>query len=114
MTRDWSVAHSLKGNWVCLYEYDWRARAWNAVDGKVCGCRLPDWFWRIPLGKPKRDEDGLLGNSVGSAILSVEQWVGRRTWQAADRCKVATLDISQEQLLDLVPDWAFLFEDDAA
>lgn len=110
----WTVSMQHRQGSVELYDYDWRARAWERLDAIVCACRFPEWVWKIPAGRLTRDEDGFLETSVASRVYDLENAIGHKVAEAMDRCRVQTVPVSQEVLLSLAPDWAFFFEDDDA
>lgn len=115
--RDWAVSHSLKGNWITLYALDRRARLWRRLSEAICFCDTiaREWTFHVPTGWPRWERDGderYLSNSLGSRLYAVETWFARREALAADRCVVRRVEISPEETVALVPEWAFLFEDD--
>jgi hypothetical protein len=77
--RDWSVSHGLDGFKVRLFEVPRTARWLTTLVGyldqatfcRLCGAKTPEFFWKIPLGRPVRDEDGWLVNSVASGMYSL-------------------------------------------
>lgn len=77
--RDWSVSHGLDGFKVRLFEVPrtarWLTSLVNFLDHvtgcRLCGSKTPEFFWKIPLGRPVRDEDGYLENSVASGMYSL-------------------------------------------
>lgn len=73
----WDLGHTKDGWVITTYEAPaWRVALervgeWSThhvFAGLVC-CRIPGWAYKIPTGRPVRDEDGWLDNSVGYALL---------------------------------------------
>jgi len=77
--RDWSVSHGLDGFHVRLIEVPRTARWFTSfvefldrvTNCQLCGAKSPELFWKIPLGRPKRDEDGYLENSLAGGMYSL-------------------------------------------
>lgn len=77
--QKWTVVERGGESKLKLYELDARNSAKqklydfvDAVDGKLnhvlCGAGLPEFVWAIPMGKPVRDDEGYVKNSLGSFI----------------------------------------------
>lgn len=126
MNRNWSVSHHKDGDHVHIYEYRLRTKlltlleeAVETVDAKVtrhwlCASGLPEAFWKIPVGRAQYDPEDpdFLENSVGSKVYDLYNRFSGFVYRAQKQDEVASIPITQEQLLELVPDWGFLFEDD--
>jgi hypothetical protein len=59
-------------------------------------CSPPEWMHRIPLGRPKRDEDGYMENSLGYAVFSSFNWVVSTDLRHAKNCM--DVDLTDEWL----------------
>lgn len=87
--RDWSVSHSNDGFSVELYEVPRWARAVSVIYDKVCvvtghilcGGGTPEFFWKIPVGRPRRDDEGYLENSLGGALYGLTNKVLSVDWK---------------------------------
>lgn len=79
------------------------------VDGVVlrhalCGAGLPEFAWKIPVGKAEYDPaDGMLNNSLGSLLYDS---YSRATFWLDRQCEqdlVATVPLTEENLRLLAP-----------
>lgn len=112
MTKTWWVKHHKHGAHVLLTNLDRRARVWGVLERLSCTCRVTNrqLVWKIPLGKPRRDEDGELSNSLGQWLWEHDSTVAIRAFNEAQRCVVMELPVTDEQAQVLDPDTTFLYE----
>ena len=76
--RTWHVGRSRDGFSVIVeeapawtYAVEWVYTQLDELTGcRLCGSRLR-WAWKVPVGRPRHDEDGWLENSLGSALWRV-------------------------------------------
>lgn len=77
MFRDWSVVRSQDGYSVHLLEVPRWARMVSVSYDRLCAltrhslCNPPEFLFKIPVGRPRRDEDGYLEKSVGGALYGL-------------------------------------------
>lgn len=66
--------------WRTLVEYIWDRLCWM-TRGWAGGHGLPDLFWRIPLGKPRKyfddDPEPIYENSIAALLFDLEHAVYR-------------------------------------
>lgn len=55
--------------WTMVVE--WAGEKFLGLTGHVFCCNIPSWAWKVPLGKPKRADDGWLENSLASFIYDL-------------------------------------------
>lgn len=114
--QGWTAGFGKNRREVSLHEMDRRARLWAVVESvQIALCWLTggwlfdgraDWMWKIPLGWPKRAEDGLLDNSLAGALYGWESCIFGKAWEHRERCTVVTLPLTRSQLHALWPDSA--------
>src|SRR4051794_9907502 len=84
--KKWSVANGKDGFFVHLEE----APAWayavewlyttldRASFCTLCGTRLGEWVWKVPVGRPKyeveEDDERYLTNSIGGKLYDLTNW----------------------------------------
>lgn len=77
-------------------------------------CRCPEWAWKVPLGKPKRDEDGYLDNSLAGWLWDKSTGLMAVGWRKQKT--VLRLPITHEQAAEIdaqfVKDCDSIWEDD--
>ena len=119
MVRDWSVSHSLDGFKVRLFEVPRTARWLTSLvyfldritNCQLCGAKSPELFWKIPLGRPRRDDEGFLENSLAGGMYGLFNRAVAYEW----RREVVRLEfpVSDEVGRDLWGEDALgLFEDE--
>lgn len=116
MTHVWQVGHSQDGWFVDLINApQWTFAAETLLDRvdaalghRLCGNGWPDWMWQVPVGKPLRDEDDWLTNSV-PCLLS-HGFNSAWSWLIAQQTITATIPIPDTLGRELAPDLAFLDE----
>lgn len=92
--------------WVAVVENGFESLC-TLTGGWLGGHGLPEPFWRIPVGRPARADDGLLVNSVASRLMDLEsavvRWAHRR-WKL-----VADIEITPEEVRQINPEFFSIF-----
>lgn len=122
--KSWYLSHGKDGWLVTTYEVSaWRMVAervgeWSThhvFGGLVC-CRIPAWAYRVPLGRPVRDDDGWLDNSLGYALFCAGQRLHSlgSTWRHSTNVIRHPVTVEQARGIDaeFVADIEDMFEDD--
>lgn len=106
--KNWGLAISNNQYRVVLYEQSvW---AWIGYRLIPCAHRLGETFWKIPVGKPVRDEEGHLVGSLAERLIDIEC--------AAMSCLdwsehvISSVNVTEEQAREISPDFVAIFEDD--
>lgn len=105
MFRDWSVSRGQDGYSVQLLEVPRWARMVSATWDRFCAltrhsfCNPPEWLFKIPVGRIRRDEDGYLENSLGGAMYGFTNKVLCVDWNR--QVVRLTLPVSDEVGKDL-------------
>lgn len=111
--RTWHLAHGKDGWQIATYEAPaWRRRLdrigeWSThhvFAGVVC-CRIPGWSWSVPLGRPVRDADGWLENSLGSWLWSVGQRLHSLGQEWRHSRHVMHFPVSLDAARGIDPEW---------
>lgn len=91
--QKWQLWHSRAGYHVELAEVPWWALALSRVAERVdvatgcvlCGAHMPNFLWKVPVGKPEYDEsvvepddDPFLVNSLAGVISNFFNWAFSR------------------------------------
>lgn len=125
--RDWVVTHQKdEGHMLLVQEKPFRARFWDfwytlydnfdhhVTRHWLCGSSVPEWFYKVPTGKPHRDDDGWLENSVGAALYNTNSKITFALMNRMDKHTrdLARVEVDDETFKKLWPDAAWLLNDD--
>lgn len=96
--------------WRKVVESVWEGLCW-ATRGVIAGHGCPQLMWKVPVWRPKRDEDGWLINSVAGKLNDLEGCV---LGVLADYrpYEVAEVPISVEVARRLAPEMVEILEED--
>ncbi|WP_298510523.1 hypothetical protein [uncultured Nocardioides sp.] len=118
--KTWDLAHGRDGWNITTYEVPaWRVVVervgeWSThhVFGGIVCCRIPGWAYQIPLGRPKRDEDGWLDNSFGYWLFCAGSRLHGlgRAWQ--HRTNVVSHPVTVEQAGSVDQEFVSWIEDE--
>lgn len=129
--RDWYISSHKDWNKVSFYDYSLKNRLKLAIESGfytfdavvtrhwLCGSGLPEFVWRIPVGKPKYDtkypnEDGSprLDNSLAALIWHSSQKLSAWADKDLEKDKIHEVFLTKEDVIALSSEWKDIFEDD--
>lgn len=115
--KSWHVSSSKDGYKFHATEYSAFRNAIDEAHGWVCwathgwlgGHGLPELFFKIPVGKAVRDEDGFLDNSIAIKLYAAEQRLSN--WAYAKETTRFSHPISEELAEELAPELVKLIKE---
>jgi hypothetical protein len=115
--KTWYISGGKDGYTLTTYEVPWWAPALEHLHSNLCwatrgwlgGHGLPQFFFDLPVGKPVRDEDGDLENSVALKLWDFEQVICN--WEYKKQSNHKRFPISEEEAAILAPDLVKLMKE---
>lgn len=114
----WFVSYQKdEGYAINLYEnYPWWKENLARGFGNLCdlthgvfmGHGSPEWMWKIPLGYPRRDEEGFLLNSLAGKLMDIENAVF--SLDNYHDYVVEKIYVDEEVIRRVAPDFLFMSE----
>lgn len=109
----WTISVGRDKFFLNVYTQDlpwWKEAAedgWNkiceATQGWAGGHGMPELFWKIPVGLPRRFPDGGLRNSVAGFFYGLESKI--LSWTDDERFSAIQIEIDKETARKLSPDF---------
>ena len=120
--QTWQIWHGETGYVLVLSDVPWWAHLASevvptldaALSHVICGSGLPDWAWRLPLGRPVYDaidpEDPFLVNSLACRLSDAFSWA----LCAPDHygCELRRQTLTNEEAAELGATWHLDYESD--
>lgn len=66
------------------------------------GSRVGQLLWKIPVGRPKRDEEGFLDNSVNSLLMATYSRIDN--WVDSKNLSMGIIPVTEEDMMEFCPD----------
>lgn len=123
MTKTWTVSHGLDPEWsLVLIERPWWCAPyesvlafWQRITFHFFCCRMPEWTYRVPIGKKDLDteplEDGRFHNfnSLGSRMWNWSTNV--ESFPYSKEKRLLSIPVTRDQAHTLSPEWVVDMED---